>query len=184
MIDITQDQIFDDDRIDKSAYFVPQIPIKKQNEDEEKELSPLVKHRLTQIDDKYGRKNRWTTKVEKEDVRTQEISQVASERASSCRATVSTTLNQNDGYSQYNSILSKMNNNCITKIKKYEEIEARKLALRNKRLMLLLPGAIWRNGNAPIDKKSNKKSNNSTIPDIQAKPYSSSAPKKFSKTPA
>jgi len=74
MIDITQDQIKNDDRMNKSAYVVPQITNKKQNEDEEKELSPLVKHRLTQIDDKYGRKNRWTSKVEKEDVRTKEIS--------------------------------------------------------------------------------------------------------------
>jgi len=49
--------------------------------------------------------------------------------------------------------------------------------------MLLFEGDRWRNGNAPIDKKSNKKSNNTTIPDIKEKPYSSPAPKKFSKTP-
>lgn len=74
MIDITQDQIEDDDRMNKSAYVTPQITIKRQNEDKEEELSPLVKHRLACIDEKYGRKNRWITKVEKEDVRTKEIS--------------------------------------------------------------------------------------------------------------
>jgi len=47
MIDITQDQIEDDDRMNKSAYVTPQITIKRQNEDKEEELSPLVKHRLT-----------------------------------------------------------------------------------------------------------------------------------------
>jgi len=94
-----------------------------------------VKHRLIQIDEKYGRKNRWITKVEKEDVRTKEISQVASERASSCRDAVNTTLNQDDGYSQYKSILSKMNTTCITKLKKIEEKEAEYLARRNKRYM-------------------------------------------------
>jgi hypothetical protein len=47
MIDITQDQIEDDDRMNKSAYVTPQITIKRQNEDKEEELSPLRKHRLT-----------------------------------------------------------------------------------------------------------------------------------------
>jgi len=47
MIDITQDLIEADDRMNKSAYVDPQITTEKQIEDEEKDLSPLVKHRLT-----------------------------------------------------------------------------------------------------------------------------------------
>jgi len=120
--------------MNKSAFVVPPISVKKQNEDdEEKELSPLVQHRLNQIDEKYARKNRWITKVEKEDVRTKELSQVASERASSCQAAANTTLNQDDGYSQYKNLLNKMNTTCITKLKKIEEKEAQYLARRNRR---------------------------------------------------
>jgi len=51
-------------------------------------------------------------------------------------------------------MLSKMNNTCITKIKEYEEKEARYQALRYKRYMLQLPGKRWRGGNAPIEKMS------------------------------
>lgn len=82
-----------------------------------------MQHRNKQIAEKYARKDRWAVKVEKEDDRTRNLAEVASQRASSVREAIDSTLNKKDAVAEYNNLISKMNNTCITNLKKIEEDE-------------------------------------------------------------
>ena len=97
--------------------------------------------------------------MEKEDERTQEKSLEAINRASSCRDAVRETLNRPDAYSQYKTMINKMNKTCIMKLNKIEKQEATQKRIREKR-GLLIPVTenkkvvaeefkAWRSGGSP-----------------------------------
>jgi cysteinyl-tRNA synthetase len=82
-----------------------------------------MQHRLNQNEEKYARKNRWAIKVEKEEDRTRSLAEVASERARSVREAIDSTLNKKDAVHEYKSLMTKIDNTCITNLKKIEENE-------------------------------------------------------------
>jgi len=55
--------------MNKSAYVILPSAIKTEDENEEEELDPLMRHGLKIVKAREERKNRWTSHVEKEDKR-------------------------------------------------------------------------------------------------------------------
>jgi len=126
-------------RLNRSVYSYP--PSAEINEEEE--IDPLMQHRFKQLDEKYGRKNRWIIKVEKEEDRTREFASVTSNKASSCYDAINTTINKRDAVSEYKGLLAKMNDTCRTKLKKIDQEEQKKRQLEERR-KVMLPGTSRR----------------------------------------